>query len=109
VQGDRATVDGAVLRLPAAGVTAPRRSALSIRPHAIGLRAGGDQAAGEVNVLPGVVRRHIYLGDSRDYLIAVDGSAVALRVIVPPTIRHAVGDRVLLHIPLSACHLLAGV
>ena len=108
VQGDRATVDGIALRLPAAGATAARRSALSIRPHAIDVRGAGDhQARGEVNVLPGVVRRHIYLGDSRDYLIAVDGSAIALRVIVPPTIRHAVGDRVALHIPPGACHLLA--
>jgi len=110
VQGDRATVEGVVLRLAAPGPAAARRSALSIRPHAIEVRAGGDQpAAAEVNVLPGVVRRHIYLGDSRDYLIALDGSAIALRVIVAPTIRHAVGDRVALHIPPAACHLLTEV
>ena len=60
-------------------------------------------------MLPGVVRRHIYLGDSRDYLIALDGSAIALRVIVAPAIRHAVGDRVVLHIPPAACHLLTEV
>ncbi len=110
VQGDRATVDGVVLRLAVAGPAAARRSALSIRPHAIEVRAGGEPpAAGGVNVLPGVVRRHIYLGDSRDYLIALDGSAIALRVIVAPTIRHAVGDRVVLHIPPAACHLLTEV
>jgi iron(III) transport system ATP-binding protein len=110
VQGDRATVDVVVLRLAVAGPAAARRSALSIRPHAIEVRAGGDQpAAAEVNVLPGVVRRHIYLGDSRDYLIALDGSAIALRVIVAPTIRRAVGDRVILNIPPAACHLLTEV
>ena len=59
--------------------------------------------------MTGVVRRHIYLGDSRDYLIAVDGSGLALRVIVAPTIRHAVGDRVVLRIPPAACHLLTEV
>jgi iron(III) transport system ATP-binding protein len=110
VQGDRATVGGVVLRLAGAGPAAARRSALSIRPHAIEVRAGGDRpAAAEVNLLPGVVRRHIYLGDSRDYLIALDGSAITLRVIVAPTIRHAVGDRVVLHIPPAACHLLTEV
>ena len=58
--------------------------------------------------MTGVVRRHIYLGDSRDYLIAVDGSGLTLRAIVPPSVRHAVGDRVVLRIPASACHVLAG-
>ena len=107
VQEDRATVDGVVLRLAVAGPATARPGALSIRPHAIEVRAGAEPpAARGVNVLPGVVRRHIYLGDSRDYLIAVDGSAIALRVIVPPTARHAVGDRVVLHIPPGACHLL---
>jgi iron(III) transport system ATP-binding protein len=109
VQGDRATVDGIALRLAHTGPAAARRSALSIRPHAIDVRAADARAVegGDVNVVPGVVRRHIYLGDSRDYLVSVDGSAIALRVIVPPTIRHAVGDRVVLHIPPGACHLLA--
>ena len=62
---------------------------------------------GEVNTFPGVVRRHIYLGDARDYLIAVEGSGVILRAVVPPGVRHAVGDRVVLRIAPSACHLLA--
>jgi len=110
VQGDRATVDGIVLRLAMTGPAAARRSALSIRPHAIEVGAAGEPpAAAAVNVLPGVVRRHIYLGDSRDYLIALDGSAIALRVIVAPTIRHSVGDRVILNIPPAACHLLTEV
>ena len=42
VQGDRVTVDGVVLRLAMAGPAAARRSALSIRPHGIEVRAGGD-------------------------------------------------------------------
>lgn len=67
----------------------------------------GHDEGGEVNALPGVVRRHIYLGDSRDYLLAVDGSSVTLRALVPPWMRHAVGDRVVLGIAPNACHLLA--
>ena len=107
LRGDRALVEGIELRLAGRPV-APRRGALSIRPHVIGIRAaGGGVAAGAGNEVPGVVRRHIYLGDARDYLIALDGSGVTLRAIAPPSTRHAVGDRVVLDIPPSACHLLA--
>jgi len=109
VQGDRATVDGMVLRLAAPGPAAGRRGALSIRPHAIAVSGAAEPRPGaaDANTLSGEVRRQIYLGDSRDYLIAVDGSGVILRVIVPPWIHHAVGARVHLHIPPAACHLLA--
>ena len=109
VQGNRAVVGGLVLQLANTGPGAARRGALSIRPHVIELHAAGERPTQprDVNVLPGVVRRHIYLGDARDYLIALDGGDVALRVIVPPRMRHAVGDRVALHIPSDACHLLA--
>jgi iron(III) transport system ATP-binding protein len=105
-----ATVEGVTLQLATGGPTAARRGALSIRPHAITLEPAGARRAGpgEVNVVTGVVRRQIYLGDSRDYLIAVDGSGLTLRAIVSPSVRHAVGDRVALHIPASACHVLAG-
>jgi iron(III) transport system ATP-binding protein len=110
VQGNRVTVDGVTLQLASGTPAAARRSALSIRPHGIELEAAGEQRAGPgaVNVVTGVVRRHIYLGDSRDYLIAVDGSGLTLRAIVPPSVRHAVGDRVVLRIPARACHVLAG-
>jgi len=109
VQGNRAMVGGLVLQLANTGPGAARRGELSIRPHVIELHAAGERPAqpGDVNVLPGVVQRHIYLGDARDYLIALDGGDVALRVIVPPRMRHAVGARVALHIPSDACHLLA--
>ena len=110
VQGNRATVGGLVLQLAITdpgGGSAPRAIHSPTRHR--GPRAPGERPAErvEVNVLPGVVRRHIYLGDSRDYLVALDDSDVALRVIVPPRMRHAVGDRVALHIPSDACHLLA--
>jgi iron(III) transport system ATP-binding protein len=109
VQADRATAGGIVLRLAAGGPAAARRGALSIRPHVIRIRAAGGihGEVDEVNTFPGVVRRHIYLGDTRDYLIAVDGSGVTLRVLTPPWMRHAVGDRVVLQVPAGACHLLA--
>jgi ABC-type Fe3+/spermidine/putrescine transport system ATPase subunit len=109
VRGERAMVDGIDLRLAVAGPAAGRRVALSIRPHAIDIRAAGPShgQAREVNILPGVVRRHIYLGDARDYMIAVDGTGVTLRVVAPPWMRHAVGDRVVLRVAPGACHLLA--
>jgi iron(III) transport system ATP-binding protein len=109
VRADRATVDGIVLRLAAGDAATARRGALSIRPHAIGITAPGrgHGEAGEINTLPGVVRRHIYLGDSRDYLIAVEGSNLTLRAKVSPSVRHAVGERVMLQIPAAACHILA--
>src|SRR5262249_59993895 len=84
IQGAQATVDGMALQL-ATGASAPaRRGALSIRPHAIGLGPAGVRAAGpgEVNVVNGVVRRHIYLGDSRDHLVAVHRTRAQLPAIV---------------------------
>ena len=108
VRGEHATVDGIVFRLATAAPATVRSGAISIRPHAIGVAAAGAVAAtsSELNTLSGVVRRHIYLGDSRDYLIAIDGSRVTVRAVVPPEVRHGVGDRVLVHVPPSACHLL---
>ena len=44
--------------------------------------------------------------DRQNILEAIDGSRVTVRAVVPPEVRHAVGDRVLVHVPPSACHLL---
>src|SRR5262249_28017248 len=102
--------DGVTVQLATGGPAATGRGALSIRPHAIALGPAGERRAGpgEVNVLTGVVQRHIYLGDSRDYLIAIDGSGLTLRAIGAPRARPAVGDGVALRIPAGACHVLAG-
>jgi iron(III) transport system ATP-binding protein len=110
IRGAQATVGGVTLQLATPGPATARPGALSIRPHAIGLGPAGERRAGpgELNVVTGVVRRHIYLGDSRDYLIAVDGGGLTLRAIVPPSARYVVGDHVALAIPASACHVLAG-
>jgi ABC-type Fe3+/spermidine/putrescine transport system ATPase subunit len=105
VEENRATADGISLALAAA--VPPGRRSLSIRPHGIEIAPGDRPAPGSVNTLRGTVRQQVYLGHSRDYQIAVDGSAIILRVIVAPHVRHDVGAAVVLHIPPAACHLLA--
>src|SRR5207247_2453019 len=51
--------------------------------------------------------RTSFVARSRSARRAGEGSGVILRAVVPPGVRHAVGDRVVLHSAPSACHLLA--
>jgi ABC-type Fe3+/spermidine/putrescine transport system ATPase subunit len=105
VEGNRATADGISLALATAAPPGPR--SLAIRPHGIEIAPSDRPVADSVNTLRGVVRQQVYLGHSRDYQIAVNGSSITLRVIVAPNVRHDIGAAVLLRIPPTACHLLA--
>ncbi|TAM78109.1 ABC transporter ATP-binding protein [bacterium] len=81
--------------------------ALCVRPHDVWLSGNGDaNHGGSVsNHLSGRVLRQIYLGESRDYLIEIDGGA-QVRALTTPAINHSVGDQVELKLPVEACRVV---
>jgi iron(III) transport system ATP-binding protein len=66
----------------------------------------GDATDGRLSPLIGTVLRHAYLGDSRDYLIKVDGVS-DLRVVTSPAEVYEVGDTISVHLPAGHCRVLA--
>jgi iron(III) transport system ATP-binding protein len=84
---------------------------LCVRPHELRLTPAlhGDASAGYDenggNHLVGRILRQTYLGDSRDYLVAVGEEQV--RVSAPPQDDHAVGSAVRLAVPVDACRVVA--
>jgi iron(III) transport system ATP-binding protein len=79
-----------------------------VRPHEIRLElaAGGARPHSTDNLLSGRVRRGIYLGEARDYLVQIDGSELLLRVQRPGGEAYAVDADVWVRIPPAACHLV---
>jgi iron(III) transport system ATP-binding protein len=78
---------------------------LSIRPHDIALSVTPPRQ--DENVVPARVRRHVYLGASRDYMVeARDGTQ--LRVVTSAGESVPEGSEVFLHLPRERCRALAG-
>ncbi|HEY7648694.1 MAG TPA: ABC transporter ATP-binding protein [Methylomirabilota bacterium] len=99
---------GLRLRVATADLRPGAPVAVSIRPHEIGLHQGlPSLAASGANVLRGTVQRGSYLGDTVDYQVLLDGSDVALRVVVPPAVRLRPGQTVVLTVAPAACIPLA--
>ena len=85
-------------------LTAGRDTAVSIRPHDIGLATSPGQGD---NVVPATVTRQVYLGGSRDYMVETkDGTQ--LRVITAAQDAIAPGSAVWLHLPPERCRALTG-
>jgi iron(III) transport system ATP-binding protein len=78
---------------------------LAVRPEAIVLDAGVGADAGD-NLLEGVVRGRVFLGENTEFLVDVDGLEVRVRAsgAVP---RVDVDDRVTLRFPVEGCHVFA--
>ncbi|TAM58537.1 ABC transporter ATP-binding protein [bacterium] len=81
------------------------RIALCIRPHDVIVNGGPGSGNGSANHLSGRVLRQIYLGETRDYLIELDGGA-QVRVLTSPAIDHGVGEHVELSLPIEACRVV---
>ncbi len=96
---------GAVLRCSGDKLAAGNDAALSIRQHDIRLYAGAPQA-GE-NVLKATVARQVFLGDSRDYIVELDGGT-QLRVVTSAAESVPKGSEVWLHLPPERCRTLMG-
>jgi iron(III) transport system ATP-binding protein len=94
------------LRCVGARLTPGAESAVSIRQHNIDIMPA-EPAAGLENMLPATVTRHVFLGDSRDYMVTLaDGTA--LRVVASADQSVAQGTKVWLHLPPPRCRALVG-
>jgi iron(III) transport system ATP-binding protein len=77
---------------------------VSIRQHDIRM---SSQSSGDANTLPGTVVRNVFLGSTRDYIVAAkDGTQ--LRITAAPEHDHAPGASVWLMLPPNKCRALAG-
>jgi len=96
---------GAVLRCsggkPAAGSTV----AVSVRPHVI--RLWVSQPEKMENIVPATVVRQVFLGSSRDYMVAAEDDT-QLRVVAPTAENVPQGAPVWLYLPPDGCRLLGG-
>jgi iron(III) transport system ATP-binding protein len=105
VAEDRIDFAGTRLRCTGLRMTAGRDAAVSIRQHEI--RIVPKPPDNTENVVPATVVRHVFLGNSRDYMVQVsDGTQ--LRVVTSPQDSVAEGAMVWLHFPPERCRALAG-
>ncbi len=81
-----------------------------VRPHQVRLEPAApgepDRSAGD-NIVRGKVRRAIYLGDARDYVVQIGESNLLLRVQTPGSETHPVDADVWVRIPPEVCRLVA--
>jgi iron(III) transport system ATP-binding protein len=82
------------------------RAKVCFRPHDVQILGPPGSLPPETNLLDGRLVRHTYLGDTRDYVVALDGGTL-LRVTADPSCVVPIGERVRLAIPSAKCHLLA--
>src|SRR5213076_32269 len=96
-------VAGAALACAGDPLKSGAATAISIRQHEIALSAA--QPANTLNVLPATVARHVFLGNSRDYMVELaDGTQ--LRVVTSAEQSVPRGDKVWLHLPPRRCRVL---
>ena len=98
-------IAGMPLRCVGGRLTAGTDVALSIRQHEVHIMQTRPDAL--INMLPATVMRNVFLGNSRDYMVAlVDGTT--LRAVAPPDLSVPQGTEVWLHLPPSRCRALLG-
>ena len=105
LDSDHIEVAGVPLHCTGDPLKAGSSTAISVRQHEIALSA--TQSAGAQNILPATVVRHVFLGNSRDYMVELaDGTQ--LRVVTPAEQSVPQGDKVWLHLPPQRCRVLVG-
>ena len=97
-------VAGVALRCTCEALKAGAATAISIRQHEIAI---STQAAAAENAIEATVKRHVFLCNSRDYMVELaDGTA--LRVVTSAEQSIPQGDKVWLHLPPQRCRVLIG-
>ena len=76
---------------------------VSVRHHDIELSATKKS---DVNSVPGTVKRQIYLGSHRDYLVDIKGGET-IRTVAPVEVQMPVGSEAWLHFPPQHCRALS--
>jgi iron(III) transport system ATP-binding protein len=95
---------GAMLRCSGGTPAAGSAVAVSIRPHVI--RLWVSQPETMENIVPATVVRQVFLGSSRDYMVAA-ADDTQLRVVAPAAENVAQGAPVWLYVPPDGCRLLS--
>jgi len=97
-------VAGQALRCTGDPMVVGKPAAISVRQHEIRLSLDPGGAA---NALPATVIRHVFLGNSRDYMVELsDGTQ--LRVVASPEQNVPQGEKVWLELPPQRCRVLIG-
>ena len=98
-------VAGAPLRTTGRTLAPNGEARISIRQHEVHLLSEAPPP-GTLNIVPATVRRHVFLGATRDYLAELaDGAEI--RIAAPPGLSIAPGSPVWLHLPPDRCKALA--
>src|ERR1700719_659514 len=97
-------VAGVALSCTGAGLAAGNNAAISIRQHEIDIDAA-EPAGERHNVLPAVVARNVFLGNSRDYMVEI-GDSTQIRVVTSPEKNIVTGSKVWLRLPAERCRVL---
>ena len=71
----------------------------------IGIGAAAAEPDLRENVIPAVVARNVFLGNSRDYVAEI-GDGTALRIVTTPEHNIAQGSRIWLRLPADRCRVL---
>src|SRR4051794_7778426 len=103
LDANRLEVAGVPLACVGDAMTAGATRSISIRQHEVALSAA--KPAASENVIPATVTRHVFLGNSRDYLLALDDGS-QLRVVTSPKESIAEGNKVWLTLPPQRCLVL---
>ena len=100
------TVDcagGYTLKCGSGKLASAGRGIVSVRHHDIELSA---KKKSDVNSVSGTVRRQIYLGSHRDYLVDIEGGET-IRTVAPVDVEMPVGSEAWLHFPPQHCRALS--
>jgi iron(III) transport system ATP-binding protein len=98
-------VAGAPLRTTGMTLVPEQKARISIRQHEVEISSQAPPV-GAANVVPATVRRHVFLGATRDYLVEL-GDGAEMRIAAPPSVSIAPGAPVWLHLPPERCRALA--
>jgi iron(III) transport system ATP-binding protein len=105
LDADHVALAGVTLRCVGAALKPGEPAAVSIRQHEIRLSAG-EPAPGSENVVPADIVRHVFLGNSRDYMVALaDGTELRVVTAADQNVPHG---KVWLHLPPQRCRALVG-
>jgi iron(III) transport system ATP-binding protein len=106
LDADHIDVAGTPVRCTGDPLKAGSATKISVRQHEITLASAAPAAAAQ-NVVPATVVRHVFLGNSRDYMVELADGA-QLRVVTSAEQSVPQGEKVWLHLPPQRCRVLVG-
>jgi iron(III) transport system ATP-binding protein len=106
LDADHVDIAGVALRCTGDPLKAGSPTAISVRQHEITL-SSAQAAPGAPNAVPATVVRHVFLGNSRDYMVELADGA-QLRVVTSAEQSVPQGGKVWLHLPPQRCRVLIG-